>query len=148
MGLPLTTLLILWAVFAQGFLAILILLRLRSVRMKAFKNGEVKEIARFDPAGWPEKARNVQNSYANQFELPVLFYVACMIALQFGQTGWLMGVFCWLFVVTRYIHAAVHFTTNKISHRFPAFLAGVFCMIVIWAYLAISITMGGAPTPL
>ncbi|MGE4314225.1 MAG: MAPEG family protein [Pseudobdellovibrionaceae bacterium] len=141
MALPLTTLLLLWAIFAQGFLAILILFRLRTVRVAAFRNGEVKEIARYDPAGWPEKARNVQNAYANQFEMPVLFYVACLLALQFGQTGWLMVVFAWAFVVTRYIHAGVHVTTNKIRHRFPAFLAGVICLIVIWVYLALTITL-------
>ena len=147
-ALPLTTLLVLWAVFIQGLIPLMILFYLRSVRVEAFKNGEVKPEARYDPSAWPEKARTVANAYANQFELPVLFYVAMLMALMFGQTGWVMVILSWVFVITRIVHAFIHVTNNTIRYRFRFFLAGVATLITIWIYLALAITLGGAPMPL
>lgn len=139
--MALLTYLVVLTVFAQVILTFIVLLKMRSVRYAAYKRGDVQmaEIS-VNHQAWPEEVRQVQNNYINQFELPVLFYMAAALVLIFGLESWIFVLLGLGFVVSRYIHAYIHTGTNHIPTRFKAFLAGFICVVLQWVYLFIMIT--------
>ena len=72
----------------------------------------------------------------NLFELPVLFYLALVIAFVTAQAGPLFTLLAWLFVALRIVHSAIHCGYNKVMHRFRAYLASVLVLFAIWLRLA------------
>ena len=70
------------AMLAQGALALGLVWYLGSIRIPMILRGEVsiRDIA-LSRQGWPEREKQVSNAVDNQFQLPLLFYVACGLAL-------------------------------------------------------------------
>jgi len=87
----------------------------------------------------PAESLFVRNNLTNQFELPVLFHACCLALYVTGGAGTAVVVLAWIFVLSRYAHAAIHVTTNRIRHRQPAFIAGFLSLGAMWAALAIHI---------
>jgi hypothetical protein len=85
------------------------------------------------PAEWIERpARN----YMNLLELPVLFYVVCLLMLATGKFDPVQVSLAWLFVATRYVHAFIHIGFNYVPLRFTAYFTGVLTLAVIWTRFA------------
>ena len=129
-----------WLVIAmllQGALALGLLWYLGTVRIPMVMDGKVKirDIA-LSRDGWPEHERKVSNAFDNQFQLPLLFYVASLVALWLGPTL-LELVLAYAFVATRYVHSAIHITTNNVVRRFAAYTAGLVVLCVFWADLLV-----------
>jgi hypothetical protein len=75
----------------------------------------------------------------NLFELPVLFYLALVVAAVAGMVTTTTLVLAWLFVVLRIVHSAIQCSYNKVMHRFKAYLAGSTVLWVLWIQLAIAL---------
>jgi hypothetical protein len=141
-----TALWIIAAVLAQGVLVFIILALLYQARIPLVLKGKVRiaDIA-LDKEAWPERSQLVANALANQFEVPVLFFVAALLSLYFGPTLIEM-LLAWLFVISRYVHAYIHVTTNHVVHRFSVYAAGVVIMALFWLDLVIrliAVAVGG-----
>ncbi len=138
--MPFTEKLLLLAMAAQVVLTIGILLWLGRERVPRVMSGEIKaaDIA-VDRAAYPLKARLLSNNFDNQFQLPVLFFVAALVALHIGAVGWLETLLAWAFVVLRYLHAAVHVTTNRLHHRFAVYVSGLAVLALFWLWLILRI---------
>jgi len=67
----------------------------------------------------------------NQFELPILFYFLISIILYFDQVFLIDLFFAWLFVISRYLHAYIRLSSNKIKHRSITFQIG-FYTLLLW----------------
>lgn len=76
------------------------------------------------------------DNFRNLFELPVLFYLALVVAALAGLTNPVVLVLAWLFVGLRVLHSAIHCTYNKVTHRFVVYAAGGFVLWALWACLA------------
>jgi hypothetical protein len=85
------------------------------------------------PAEWVERPAR---AYMNLLELPVLFYVACLLMLATGRYDSVQVSLAWLFVATRYVHAFIHIGFNYVPLRFTAFLSGFLTLAVIWTRFA------------
>jgi hypothetical protein len=81
------------------------------------------------PAEWVERPAR---AYMNLLELPVLFYVVCLLMLMTGKFDAVQVSLAWLFVITRYAHAFIYIGFNHVPLRFIAFLAGAVTLAVIW----------------
>ncbi len=114
---------ILFPVFVQIFLTFLIGLMTLFVRARALRAREVRfaEIA-LDSSRWPATVRKFGNSYSNQFELPVIFYVLCIVALMTGMADDIALALAWGFVLSRIVHACIHVTSNHVPRRGMAFI--------------------------
>lgn len=136
--------------FAQVVLTVVVLLKMRKARVKAFiDNKMTKEQIAVNHDAWPEEVRKIQNNYTNQFEIPVLFFIACVIVLMFGLEGLPFVLLAWAFVIARIVHMVIHTGSNKIKFRFRAFLASLICVILQWFYIVGIATMAylqGIPT--
>ncbi|WP_395814671.1 MAPEG family protein [Devosia sp.] len=127
------------AMLAQGALALGLVWYLGSIRIPMILRGEVsiRDIA-LSRQGWPEREKQVSNAVDNQFQLPLLFYVACGLALALGPTWFNLGL-AWAFVVSRYLHAAIHITDNNVIRRFWAYTVGLGILTVFWLVLVLQL---------
>jgi hypothetical protein len=127
-------------VLVQVGLTFILLFWMGRSRLATLKSGElkVKDIALGERV-WPKRILQVQNSYQNQFELPVLFYALVALALITRKADMLFVLMSWMFVVSRLVHAAIHVTSNKVSLRFMAFLVGVLILAAMWIIFAVRI---------
>lgn len=86
-----------------------------------------------DSSLYSEASKKVANNYNNQFQLPALFYVGCLLAIILGATGLWQGIFAWAFVGARIVHAFIHCGANIVRLRFYAFALGLASLIGFWA---------------
>ena len=132
-------------VFVQVLLTFLLQMwmgreRQAAVRAKTVRRGE-HEGAK--PV-WPERAGVVSNAFHNQLEMPMLFYAVVAFALIAGAADGFMLALAWAFAISRYVHAAIYTTYNKIEHRFLVYLFGSMVVWSMWALLALRVMTGGA----
>lgn len=85
----------------------------------------------------PELSVTAANNVSNQFELPVLFYAACLSLHATSGVSYVVLALAWLFVATRYAHAWFHLTENRVSVRGRAFLWGWLVLGLLWAWFAL-----------
>ena len=140
--LPLFDKLLILAIAAQVLLTLGILVWMGFERVPRVARGEiaVKDIA-VERQGYPLRARLLSNNFDNQFQLPVLFYVAALLLLWSGGAGWAELALAWLFVALRYGHAAVHVTTNRVYRRFFTYTAGLVVLAVLWVWLVVRLIL-------
>ena len=124
--------------FFQILLVFGLMIWMGKERQTALRRGEVhhRDIALREPK-WPPKAMQVANCFSNQFEIPVLFYVVTVLALITRQVDLLFVSLSWLFVVSRYVHAYIHTTSNRVSRRGIVYGLGVLIVIALWVDLAL-----------
>jgi hypothetical protein len=79
------------------------------------------------------------NNLANQAQLPVLFYVLCLIMAQVNAVSALTLSIAWLFVISRILHAYVHVSTNYVPLRMRAFLFGALMLILLFILCIIAL---------
>lgn len=128
---------ILYPVLVQVFLTLVVLLLVGGARQRSMKERSqgIEDMALASDADWSDDALKRHNNYKNQFELPVLFYVACLVALQLKFVDvWLLGLAC-AFAFTRVVHALVHIGPNIVLYRGSAFLAGYACLALMWVLI-------------
>ncbi len=133
-----------WLVFAmlaQGGLALGLLIHLGTIRIPMVTRGEVRiEDIALSRANWPRREHQASNAFDNQFQLPVLFYVACVVAIGFGATLFEVGL-ALAFVLSRYVHAFIHITSNNVVRRFSAYVAGLAVLCVFWTDLLVRLLL-------
>jgi len=85
-----------------------------------------------DSSIWPDRQKQIANCYSNQFELPILFYLVVLFYLFTGGSSVLMTILAWVFVLFRVIHMIIHTGTNRVMHRFMAFVVSMLAVIAMW----------------
>jgi hypothetical protein len=76
------------------------------------------------------------NNLKNLFEMPVLFYVAAMLAVLLLIQDTLLIRLAWGFVIMRVIHSVVHCSYNRVMHRFIAYFVSCLFLLLLWLRLA------------
>jgi hypothetical protein len=133
---------VLLPVFVLAGLTFVLLLWMVGSRRQALVGGETKirDIALGQP-NWPTRATQIANCYANQFELPLLFYILIALALPLRHADLFIVLMSWVFVVTRFVHAGIFITSNDLGRRSSAWLAGVLVLLAMWIYFALKILL-------
>lgn len=134
---------ILLPLFVEVALTFALLFWMGFSRIGALKAGQVKmgDIA-LGQTNWPPRVQQISNSYASQFQLPVLFYVLTVLSIITKHADFLFLVLAWLFVLTRFVHVYIHTTSNYVRHRFNAFLVGAVILLAMWIIFAVDILLG------
>ncbi|SEP35513.1 hypothetical protein SAMN04487843_112131 [Methylobacterium sp. ap11] len=129
-------------VFVQVLLTFCLLFWTGRVRFAAARAGAVRvQDISLGERTWPAPVQQVSNAFANQFELPVLFYAVVGLALATRQGDTLFVGLAWLFVLTRIVHAGIYATSNVVIRRFQAFLAGALVLLAMWFVFAVEILL-------
>jgi hypothetical protein len=128
-------------VVAQVWLVIGLYALLARGKKQAAAKGEVDEARRALHAdAWPDSVRQINNNIANQFELPVLFFVLLLALYSLGVAGHFAQALAWVFVGSRYLHAHEHVGRNLVPRRRALFSIGVIAVLglsfcLLWAVI-------------
>ena len=133
------------ALLVQVLLTFVLLYWLGIARARSARRGEVrvKDVA-LSSVPWPDRLKQIANAYQNQLEVPVLFYVAALLAIVAGVVDAFAVGLAWAFVALRIVHAAIHVTHNVVIRRFQVFVAGVVVLSVMWSYIGLRILASGS----
>jgi hypothetical protein len=107
-------------------------------RFSAVKQRKVsiKYFRAFDGGDAPEYIKTGSRHFSNLFEMPMLFYVAGLVAMIHHVESIYLTSLAWLFVIFRILHAGIHMTYNNVVHRMSVFWGGSLCILGIWLVLA------------
>lgn len=73
-------------------------------------------------------------NFADLLEMPVLFYVVCLMAVMAGRTDATMLWLAWIYVALRALHSAVHLTYDNPTHRAVLFALSNFAVLAMWVF--------------
>ena len=134
---------VLIAVFVQVALTFALMLSMAVMRRRALASGAVRpQDVVLDTQAWPEQSKKFANAFRNQFELPILFYVLCILAIITRQADTVFVVLAWIFVLLRLAHAWIFVTYNRLEHRGLVFAVGCLVLMVMWLVFAVDIVIG------
>ena len=68
----------------------------------------------------------------NLLEIPVLFYVLCIILFITGNVTPFFVNLAWLYFALRLGHSVVHLSYNKVLHRLAFFACSNLVLLVMW----------------
>lgn len=103
---------------------------------------KLKDIA-LNSAAWPDPVRKLGNNFANQFELPTIWYAVCALVVVTAKVDWIFIGLSWAFLVARVLHSIVHTGSNVVPLRMRMFLSSVVAVMAMWAWLAIRLYVTG-----
>jgi hypothetical protein len=143
---------IVWPAFALVALTLAVVFRLARQRFAAARAGRVdpRYYKVYRGEGEPADVAVTSRNLSNLYEMPTLFYAGIAIAFAAGRSGGLLVALAWTYVALRYVHSAIHLTTNKVIWRFRAFAASMFVLLAFWATLGWQLATGmglAAPGP-
>lgn len=72
------------------------------------------------------------DNFANLFETPVLFYVACIGLFVTQTVGAPALALAWAYVLLRVAHSWVHCGSNHVMTRFKLFAASLLALLALW----------------
>lgn len=79
----------------------------------------------------PEDLRVYTRAVANQFEMPVVFYVLVLASLLASTASWITVVLAWIYVVMRWIHAREMIGNNTVLKRRKIFIQSARVILVM-----------------
>jgi hypothetical protein len=82
------------------------------------------------------------DNFSNLFEVPVLFYLALIVAYLTQQATPLVLGLAWVFVAGRVLHSLIQCSYNKVMHRFTVYVLSTCVVWVLWAVLAVGLLRG------
>jgi hypothetical protein len=133
---------ILLPLFVEVILTFALLFWLAPLRARDFRSGLREEDIALRQPNWSKPALQVQYSFSNQFELPVLFYVLTILAYVTHHAGTLFVVLAWVFVIFRLLQAYVHVTNNKVRLRGAFFIVSALALAIMWIVFIVEILTG------
>lgn len=130
-----------WPMVAHVALVFVLYLILSTRRSALVRAGKIAATQFRENRDEPGESLVVRNSIANQFELPVLFHVCCVLLYITEADNIVSLGLAWLFVASRYLHAYVHVTGNRLRHRRPLFMSGAATLGAMWLWLSVWMAM-------
>jgi len=135
-----TVQMILLPLFVEVILTFVLMFWMAALRTGDFSSGAVQpeRIALREP-NWPQRTTQVANAFANQFELPVLFYVLTILEYVTHLAGIVFVVLAWVFVIFRILHAYVHVTSNVVRLRGALFGVAALVLAIMWVIYIVEV---------
>lgn len=122
---------------ALAILSSVVLLIMLYQRVSAVKNKQMdfRFFKTYNYGTPPAYVVQSSRNYSNLFEMPVLFYAGCLLAItQELQSPTLLAL-AWGYVATRAVHSAIHLGPNKITPRLLAFAFSNIILTIFWIAL-------------
>ena len=90
---------------------------------------------------FPDRLRSARQQFQNMFEIPILFYLLCLLNIIFNNYNQLDIILCWCFVVFRVIHFFTRLPNQKTINIFPrtaVFIISLIFLTIGWISLLIN----------
>jgi hypothetical protein len=137
---------ILYPMFALALWTLVVLMLIPVVRVRSVRKREIRpnDFKLGESTAVPGYVRLPNRNYMNLLELPILFYVACLLLyVTAGASSLTIGI-AWAYVALRVVHSAIHLTYNHVLHRLAAFALSNFALVFLWLLAAAH--LGASPT--
>jgi hypothetical protein len=108
-------------------------------RALAVRRGDVDYSAYEFGKGEPPAAARVSRNLANQFELPIIFYVAVILLIQMDAVDRWDIAAAWVFLCGRIIHTGVQTLTSNVRMRGMVFMVNFLGVSYLVGHLALVI---------
>jgi hypothetical protein len=133
---------VLLPLFIEVLLTFGVMFGMMYFRTSSLQRGEtrLKDIALREP-NWPVRAMQFGYAFANQFELPVLFYVLTILEIVTRHADRLFVLLAWIFVLTRVLQAWVHVTNNNVRVRGAFYGVGAIILVIMWVIYIVRILL-------
>jgi hypothetical protein len=133
---------VLLPLFVEVLLTFGVMFGMMYFRTSSLQRGEtrLKDIALREP-NWPVRATQFGYAFANQFELPVLFYVLTILEIVTRHADLLFVLLAWIFVVMRVLQAWVHVTRNNVRVRGAFYGVGAIILVIMWVIYIVRILL-------
>jgi hypothetical protein len=129
---------IFYPVIALAAWTFLVLLRVPFVRVRSVRRREIgpNDFRYGESAKVPPDVSIPNRNYMNLLEIPMLFYVVCVVLyVTAGVTTAVLAI-AWGYVGLRVAHSVVHLTYNHVLHRLGAFTLSNLALVLLWVMTA------------
>ena len=114
------------------FLNLFLIFRLLFMATRYAQSKEVKlSQFRIYEGEFPDKLRSARQQFQNMFEIPILFYLLCLLNIFFNNYNQLDIIFCWCFVIFRVIHFFIRLQNQKTINIIPRTLVFIVSLIFL-----------------
>ena len=117
-------------------MSLLLYSRIRAVRQRQVS----PRYFRVNRGDVPEQLERIEQNYANLLELPLLFYIACILATVLHQVSDAFVSLAWVYVLFRVFHSVIHISYNNILHRLAAFAISDIILLVMWIVIVVQVS--------
>ena len=127
---------IIYPIFPLVFLTFFSLAHYSRVFSREYKNNNIKsEWFRLYKGDLPDPAIIVREHYKNLFELPIFFFLLCIILYLLDRVESIDVILAWIFVFFKILHSFVRLTTNNTRKRAYSFTICYFALLFGWVLL-------------
>jgi hypothetical protein len=132
---------ILYPIFALAFWTSVVLLLIPITRIRAGRRREIvaNDFKYGESPSVPKYVSIPNRNYMNLLELPVLFYIVCLLIFVTNCASPAMVGLAWLYLALRVVHSVIHLSYNHVIHRLGAFAASNFVLVTLWILAALRI---------
>jgi hypothetical protein len=121
----------------MGALALLTFLVLILIPFRRFRAGFTGQVTAEDfrygeSVRVPGEVSIPNRNYMNLLEMPMLFYVICLMLYVSHRVQPGFMLLAWTYVALRVLHSLVHLTYNRVRHRLTLFALSNFVVISMW----------------
>jgi len=133
---------VLLPLFVEVLLTFGVMFGMMHFRTSTLRSGETRfeDISLREP-NWPRRATQFGYAFANQFELPVLFYVLTILVIITHHADLLFVLLAWIFVLMRVLQAVVHVTNNNVRMRGAYYGVGALILFIMWIIYIVRIVL-------
>jgi hypothetical protein len=112
-------------------------------RYRAVREGKLSvSYFRYNRGGKPpEYLLKITHHFQNLMETPPLFYLALITILVLEKVDNTYIVLAWFYVASRFTHAWVHLSTNRVHQRKNAFVISYLSLFAIWIRLFLQLLL-------
>lgn len=123
-------------------------LLLFGTRLKAIQEGKVsiKYFKTFVAESLPERMVLVGRHYDNQFQVPLLFLITCLLQMQINMVSFVSVGLAWAFVLSRFIQSWFILGSSNVKYRALAFVSGWILVMTMWLQIALFYAMATVNT--
>ena len=108
-------------------------------RIKAVKSGHAhpNSFKLMNADNYPDKVIKTTRNFNNLFEVPLLFYAACLAFIALKIESQASIFLAWAFVGLRFVYSYIHISYNHLLHRIVAFWSSFLIVGILWVCLLV-----------
>ena len=105
-----------------------------STRVRSVTSGQVplKYFKARSGGSPPDHVLLAGRHYDNQFQVPLLFFITCLLQMHLNMATLTTLALAWGFVLSRFFHSWVMLGSNHIPTRVVAFALGWLLLLIMW----------------
>ena len=119
----------------MAFLNLFLIFRLIYMAASYTKNKDISLGFRIYEGHFPDKLWSARQQYQNMFEIPILFYLLCLLNIILNNYSQFDIILSWSFVFSRVIHFFIRLKNQKDINIIPrtiVFVLGLLFLSIGW----------------